>query len=112
MARYANDENVVRPYADLQTNQNAILMKKILTVITALTIYGCEKNGCSTCTESYETKYRDVATQTTRYETNERKYSLCEQSDIDEVNGKVVVGDKIPTGHLQYYRITVTTTCE
>ena len=87
-------------------------MKKLLLVLAAVTICGCEKNGCSTCTESYETMFRDVAAQTTRYETSERKYSLCNQSDIDEVNGKVVVGDKIPTGHLQSYRITVTTTCE
>jgi hypothetical protein len=87
-------------------------MKKILIMIAALAMVGCEKNDCATCSESYETKYTDVVAGTIRYETYVRKYSLCEQSDIDDVNGTVIVGDRIETGYLQHQRTTVTTTCD
>jgi hypothetical protein len=87
-------------------------MKKTLILIAALAMVGCEKNDCATCSETYETRLTDVVAGTTRYETYVRKYSLCEQSDIDEVNGTVIVGDRIETGHLQYQRTNVTTTCD
>lgn len=86
-------------------------MKKLL-IILSLAVSGCEKNDCVTCTETYDTKFTDVVAGTITHEYYTRKYSLCEQSDIDEVNGQVIVGDRIETGHLQHYRTTVTTTCE
>ena len=86
-------------------------MKRIL-IILALAVSGCEKNECATCSETYETKFTDVVAGTIRYETYVRKYSLCEQSDIDDVNGQVIVGDRIETGYLQHQKTTVTTTCE
>jgi hypothetical protein len=87
-------------------------MKKSLLLIAALSIYGCEKNGCATCSEVHETKHRDVVAGVTRYETTTHKYSLCEQSDVNEVNGVVHVGDRVNITPLQYFIITVTTTCE
>jgi len=87
-------------------------MKKVLILIAVLSIYGCQKNGCFTCTETYDTKYTDVVAGNIWHEYYTRKYSLCEQADVDEVNGQVIVGDRIETGYLQHQKTTVTTTCE
>ena len=83
-----------------------------MIVIAAIALASCEKNDCATCSEVYETKYTDVVAGTIRYESYVRKYSLCEQADVDAVNGQVIVGDRIETGYLQHQRTTVTTTCD
>ena len=85
-------------------------MKKLL-LIMAVGLIACEQQECQTCTETTEKRTRKFAFSPV-IETDVTKYALCEQADIDEVNGKVVTGPQIYTSQGVYYRIVKTTTCE
>jgi len=86
-------------------------MKKLL-LIMAVGLIACEQQDCQTCTETTEKRTRNVFASSLVIETEVTKYALCEQADIDEVNGKVVTGPQIYTSQGVYYRIVKTTTCE
>jgi hypothetical protein len=86
-------------------------MKKLILII-AIAATGCEKNTCQTCTETTTVKFRDTVANTTRYEIDEHKYSLCDQAAIDEVDGQSTTGPAIFTAPLQHYKITIETSCD
>ncbi len=86
-------------------------MKKIVLIL-AITAMSCEKNTCQTCTETTTVKHRDVAANSTRYDTSISKFSLCDEDDIADVDGTVVSTPNTYTAPLVYYKITVETNCE
>lgn len=86
-------------------------MKKAIYLLTAICLSSCEKNSCMTCTETSVTEYHDVIAGTVTSQASVHKFVLCEQSDIDDVNGLVIKVPIIHTAQLQYYRTTITTNC-
>jgi len=85
-------------------------MKKLLLII-AVALISCDKEICSTCAETIVTNHTEPIYGRVTNETEVRKYTLCEQADVDAVDGQVIIGQRVYTSNGRTFQVTKTTNC-
>jgi len=87
-------------------------MKKILILITALSIIGCEKEACTECVQTTTVKFYSSTSNVMKVEEDEVVMLVCDESEIERLDGAFHMSED-SFGNLGYYKVTTkTTTCE
>jgi len=84
-------------------------MRQIILLITALTIYGCEKQ-CKDCVEKKILDTWNINNMTDSSDTTITHFTICE--DFDVVDGINVIGEVREVESNIYERTTIEITCK
>jgi hypothetical protein len=87
-------------------------MKKLLIALIALVMIGCEKKECVVCEQVTSVKNWNLNNMTEYTDVEYFRFSLCEQDDVDAINGTRTVGNIVETSTKVFEQTTIETSCD
>lgn len=87
-------------------------MKKLLILLASVMMIGCENEQCQECVETITVEIYSNTSSLIKREEEEIITVLCDESDIEGVNGAFGITEN-NVGNQGYYKVTTThTICE